>query len=298
MTGNPTVSIIIVSWNVSEFLRTCVQSIFEKSDISAEIIIIDNASRDSTSKILIEMSQRAKTLSFPLTIFQNSINEGFALANNRGIIASRGKYILLLNPDTEIYPGVLSSMIDFFENHPDCGIAGCKHINTDGSVQPSVRRFPRLSDQLIILLKFHRLFSNGIIYKYLVKDFDYSKTQEVEQVAGSFFMFSRRVIEFLGVLDESFYMWFEEVDYCKRLQKTPLKVYYLAEAKILHYGGQSFLKEKTRKKQRVFNASMRRYFLKHHGIFPFFILLLFHPISMMLVFVSQKRNEYIHKRYY
>lgn len=290
MTGKPDVSIIIVSWNVSELLHKCVQSIFEKSDVSAEIIIIDNASSDNTSQILIKMSQRAQTLSFPLTIFQNSINEGFARANNRGIIASRGKYILLLNPDTEIYPGVLSSMIHFFENHPDCGIAGCKHINTDGSLQPSVRLFPRLFDQLMILLKLHRFFSAVFIKKYFAKDFDYSKTQEVDQVAGSFFMFSRRVIEFLGMLDESFYIWFEEVDYCKRLQETPLKVYYVAEAKILHYGGKSFSKEKTWKKQTAFNASMRRYFLKHHGTFPFFILLLFHPISMMLVLVSQKKK--------
>src|SRR3989344_1747360 len=205
------VSIVIVSWNVRDYLEKCIHSIFEyyKSD-NIEIIVIDNASTDNTKKLL-------STYNSQLTTIINTENKGFAFANNQGIKMANGEYILLLNPDTLLQKGVLETMLEFFENHNDCGVAGCKILNPDKTIQPSVRRFPSLVSQKLILLKLHHIFSNiSFLNAYFAKDFDYSKTQEADQVMGAFFMFPKKIIEKIGMLDENFYIWFGEVDFCKR----------------------------------------------------------------------------------
>ena len=174
-------------------------------------------------------------------------------------------------------------MVGFFKSRRDACIAGCAHKNPDNSVQPSVRANPTLSSQLLILLKIHKIFPSAPpLKKYLQKDFDYSKTQKVRQVAGSFFMFSRKTPETLGLLDESFFIWFEEVDYCARAQDAGLKIYYVSDAEIIHHQAQSFNQLYSFTKQRMFNKSLVHYFKKHASPMSYSIILFASPISLFL----------------
>jgi GT2 family glycosyltransferase len=220
-----------------------------------------------------------------LTAVINNQNAGFAKANNQGIKIATGDYILLLNPDTVMQKGVLENMVDFIEKHNDCGVSGCKILNPDNSVQPSVRRFPTLFSQLFILLKLHHIFN---LNKYFAKDFDYTVTQAVDQVMGAFFMIPRKTIDSVGLLDEKFYIWFEEVDYCKRASNANMKVYYVSEASIIHYGGMSFKQRLSLEKQKIFNKSLINYFQKHGTKFEVLILKILNPISLFLAWMSDK----------
>lgn len=252
-------SVIIVSWNVRALLEKCLFSVFNPpvGGQDFEIFVVDNNSTDGSAEMVREKFPQVKLIS-------NKENRGFAVANNQAIKKAKGDFVLLLNPDTEILDNALEKMVDFMKNHLDCGIAGCQILNPDKTVQPSVRMFPDLFTCSLMVLKLHHfkpIFS--LLGRYFAKDFDYSKTQPVEQVMGAFFMIRKEVIEKIGLLDEGYYLWFEEVDYCRRLlKKTDYKIYYTPVAQVIHYGGQSFKQVMTLKKQWLFYKSMMRYFRK------------------------------------
>ena len=251
-------SIIIVSWNVSELLKKCLKSVYKnQGKINLKIFVIDNTSTDNTVEMV-------KT-NFPdVNIIANKNNLGFATANNQGIKKSQAKYILLLNPDTEIGENTLKNMVEFMEENYKIGIAGCKHCNPDWTLQPSVRRFPRLLPILLILTKVAKIIPGlPALRSYLAQDFDYKIAQPAEQVAGSFFMIRKKTLEEIGLLDEKFFLWFEEVDYCKRAKAAGWQVWYNANPKIIHYGGQSFSQRLTIRKQLIFVKSAWYYFKKH-----------------------------------
>ena len=252
------ISIIIVSWNVSDLLDACLRSI-EKwiGKISLEVIVVDNNSTDGT----VEMLQRDHPI---VKVIANSTNRGFAAANNQGIIESRGEYVLLLNPDTELRSTVLETMLAFFQAHPPAGVAGCRHRNTDLTLQHSVRRFPTLPAILLIFSKIAKVAPHlPALERYFALDFDYKKTEPVDQIAGSFFMIRREGLDQVGLLDENFFIWFEEVDFCRRVVATDWQVWFVTEGEIVHHGGMSFRQQLTLKKQLRFLRSAVYYFRKH-----------------------------------
>lgn len=273
-------SIIIVNWKVKDLLEKCLRSIFEQTkNIGFEIFVVDNASGDGSVEMVREK--------FPqVDLTASTENLGFAKGNNLAAKKANGKYVLLLNPDTEILDNALEKMVKFMNNHPECGIAGCKLLNPDLSLQPSVRSFPTFASQVFILLKLHHLFPHSkAMYHYLMQDFDYEKTQEVDQVMGAFFMIRREVIEKIGLLDENFWIWFEEVDYCKRAKNAGWKILYTPEAKIIHHYGQSFKQVLNVKKQKDFNKSLSYYFKKHQPIGERVGIQMFRPISLTLAWL-------------
>ncbi len=279
-------SIIIVNWNVKDLLEKCLTSIYRsvnssgnKKDSSFEVFVVDNGSKDES----VEMVQKE----FPqVKLIINKENLGFAKANNQAIKQTQSEFILLLNPDTEILQkSSLFKMIDFMKAHPDCGIAGCKLLNTDRTLQLSIRRFPTLISQIIILTKTPNFFP-WLVKEYLGFNNNYQKIQKVDQVMGSFFMIRKKVIEQIGLLDENFWAWFEEVDFCKRAKNIGWKVYYTPEIEIIHHKGQSF--NQLVKKQKVFNKSLLYYFKKHHSFLAWFILYLMQPLSLFLTFLDEK----------
>lgn len=256
-----TLSIIIVNWNVKELLRKCLESVYggaKNASFGLEVIVVDNASTDGSA----EMVKRK----FPQTaLIANKTNQGFAKANNQGISLSKGDFILLLNPDTVILDNALGKSVEFMKKNKDCGVMGCKILNPDKTLQPSVRRFPKFLPIFLIFLKLPKILPNlKAINNYLATDFDYAKTQTANQVMGAFMMIRKEVFERAGLLDEKFFIWFEEVDFCKRVWENGYKVYYTPQAEIIHYGGQSFDQQKVIKKQLIFFKSAWRYFLKHH----------------------------------
>lgn len=252
------VSIIIVSWNVRELLKKCLESIYRhRADLDIEIIVIDNNSGDDT----VDMIKQ----NFPeIKVIGNHNNLGFGAANNQGIKQSTGDYILLLNPDTEIRNNALRKTLDFIKTNDRAGIVGCKHLNPDLTLQPSVRRFPKPLAIFLILTKLAKIFPTWPpIYKYLYKDFNYKQSQVVDQVNGSFMLIKKELLQEIGGFDENFFIWFEEVDLCRRAKKVLWEVWYFAQAEIIHHGGQSFKQQLTFKKQKLFFKSALYYFQKH-----------------------------------
>ncbi|MFA5128637.1 MAG: glycosyltransferase family 2 protein [Patescibacteria group bacterium] len=275
-------SIIIVNWKVKDLLEKCLKSIFEQTkDITFEVFVVDNNSGDGSVEMVREK--------FPqVDLTASAENLGFAKGNNLAIKKSRGRYILLLNPDTEILDNALGKMVQFMDTHPECGIGGCKLLNPDLSLQPSVRAFPDLASQIFILLKIHHLLPHSkTMYKYLVQDFDYEKIQEADQVMGAFMLIRREVINKIGMLDENFWIWFEEVDFCKRAKEADFKILYTPEAKIIHHFGQSFKQAMGIKKQKDFNRSLSYYFKKHGTKGEWLAIQILRPLSLILAWSAQ-----------
>ena len=250
---SPNVSIIIVSWNVRELLRQNLARLLQIGEtFPLEIFVVDNDSRDGTREMV-----RAEFPSVRLLV--NAWNAGFAAACNRAARLASGEVILLLNPDMLVEPGAIERTYKELVDHVDVGVVGAQLVGQDKKPIHSVRRDPSFSDQLFVLLKLTKRFPR-VMDQYLANDFDYTKTQDVEQVRGSFFAFRRALGAELGFLDERYFIWFEEVDFCRRVRGKGLKIRYLSEALAHDAVGQSFKQQSFAWKQRQFSRSMALYF--------------------------------------
>ncbi len=252
-------SIIIVSYNVKRLLKKCVDSIFRfQKELKFEVIVIDNHSSDQSTGMLKEDFTQVKLL-------ENKWNLGFSAACNQGIKKSRGRFVLLLNPDTEFTPGGITEMIRFMEAHPRVGICGPQMIDSQGKVHFSCRSFPSYltaisSGQSIL----NRLFpDNPLSKRYLLKGQDQSRKKEVDWVSGSCLLTRREVFERIGLLDELFFMYVEDVDFCFRAKKTNFLIYYFPETVVIHYIGKSTQRRKPLM-QVEHHKSMYHFFRKHH----------------------------------
>jgi len=277
-----TVSVIIVSWNVRDLLKKCLESINKTmSGIEHEVFVVDNNSSDESA----EMVKRE----FPnVNLIENHANMGFAHACNQALKISQGRYLLLLNPDTELIDTSVTKIIKEMDKVPECGIGGCTIKNVDGSIQPSIRKFPDLLSHILILLKVHNFKPDiGPLRTYYQKDFNYQTMSAVDQVMGAFFMIKKKLLEEIGLLDESFYIWYEEVDYCRRAAAKKYKTYYFPQAEVIHQKGKSFAQLSALKKQYIFNRSMLHYFFKHSNIFSYMVLAMLLPISFFLTLLVQ-----------
>jgi len=226
-------SIIILTHNTRDLLRDCLRSIRENTkEIRFEIIVVDNASSDGTPEMM--------KSEFPeVQYLFNNRNIGFTKGNNQGIRLSRGRYVLLLNSDTEIIDSALDRMVQYMDATPDCGILGCKLLNPDGSIQFSCRRFP--SYQTAFFNRYSiltRLFPrNRFSQSYLMSSIDHTRTREVDWVSGAALLARRKAFEEIGILDERFIIYSEDVDWCYRMHEAGWKVYFFPEARIYHYIG-------------------------------------------------------------
>jgi len=230
----PLLSIIIITWNSEEFIEKCLKSIFDsKGSIDLEVIVVDNASQDTTTKIIERFKPEVRLIS-------NQQNLGYAKANNQGIEVSKGDYVLLLNPDVELKENCLKLMLDFLENHKDIDGLAPQLLNPDGSIQPSCREFPDFSILLWEFSGLSFLFSkNRISGRWRMGYFDFQSSREVDQPMGSCLLLRRKVFQEIGVFDEQFSIFFNDVDLCYRIKKSGGKLYFLPEAKALHYKGGS-----------------------------------------------------------
>ncbi|HQA64130.1 MAG TPA: glycosyltransferase family 2 protein [bacterium] len=253
------ITIIIVSWNVRELLTECLKSIFNQPLVASgavEVFVVDNASGDgSTEMVKNDFSE--------VNLIANQENLGFAKANNQALKRAKGEYILILNPDTKLPSNSLAQALEFMTNRQTIGIMGCQLLNSDGSVQPSIRRLPTWWPIFLLLIKAPKIFKNiKAVNHYLATDFDYSTEQEVEQVMGAFMLIKKEVFDKVGLFDEKFFIWFEEVDLCRRVRQAGYKIWYTPNLKIIHYGGASFTQQKLIKKQWLFFKSAWYYFRK------------------------------------
>jgi GT2 family glycosyltransferase len=253
----PRLSIIIVSWNVSELLAACLRSIAATCPPETEVIVVDSASRDDT----VARVRRE----FPaVTLLAQAENVGFTRGSNIGLAAARGDTLLLLNPDTVLLEGAVPALLDSLNAHPQAGIAGPRTLNPDGTVQSTRRRFPSPLLAALESTWLQPLAPRRMLDRYYVRDADDEATVEVDWVQGSCLLARREVYEQIGGLDEGFVMYSEELDWCRRARAAGWKVVYVGSASIVHYGGQSSGQAGAQTHIR-FNESKLRYVRKYHG---------------------------------
>lgn len=269
------VSIIIVSWNVKDLLKENLQALYASvSDITFEVFVIDNNSADESAEMVREYFPQAH-------IIANKDNRGFAKANNQAIEKATGRYVLLLNPDMRVHDTTLQDMVLWMDSNPQAAVAGCHLVDEAGGTVPHVRRFPRLFDQSILITKLSHVFPS-LLNGYMMTDFDYSRESLVDSIRGSFFMIRKNVIEKIGGLDERYFIWFEEVDYCKMVYKAGLEVWYTPDITCIDFIGKSFSQVMGFKKQIMFTDSMQKYFHKWHPGFQSHMINVLRPIGLGL----------------
>jgi hypothetical protein len=254
-------SIIIVNYNVKEFLQNLLHSIDKAAQgIKHEIIIVDNASDDGS----VEYLRKNFLQQDKIKLIANKKNMGFGRANNQGLKIAKGKFLLLLNPDTLLSEDSLKKMIGFLEESPDAGMAGCKILNPDGTLQLACRRsFPGPWVSFCKVTGLSTLFPNSRLYaKYNLTYLDENETYEVDAISGSFMMLKKQVYDKVGGFDEDFFMYGEDLDLCYRIQKSGYKVYYTHSTQIIHYKGES-TKRSSIDDTKIFYNAMHLFVKKH-----------------------------------
>jgi GT2 family glycosyltransferase len=255
----PDLSIIIVSYNVRHFLEHCLSSMYQAvQGLEYEIFVVDNCSHDSTETLFAQPRPG-------LTFIRNQENLGFACANNQALRLSRGRYVLLLNPDTVVQEDTFRAMVGFMDQHPDAGIAGCKILNPDGTLQLGCRRsFPtplssffRLSGLSLLFPRSRRVSTYHLTY------LDPDQVTEVDAVSGSFLLARRAMLDQAGLLDEQFFMYGEDLDWCWRAKAKGWKVYYTPATQIIHFKGESSRGQGFRHVQSFYRA-MHLFVRKHY----------------------------------
>ncbi len=279
----PVLAIIIVSWNVSELLQKNLLALAKSStELSFETWVIDNASADGT----VDIVQK----NFPhVHLIANPDNRGFAKANNQALRQVHTPYVLILNPDTEVRPQALTTMVNILAQHPDIGIVCPRLENSDGTLQKSIRRFPNTWSLLWVLLKATNVapWIPGFS-RYLARDIDYTKEQDIQQGMGAAFMIRREVLEKVGLLDERYWIWMEEVDFMKRAHDAGFRIVYTPQARVMHHVGKSFSQVKLVTNAQRMTRSARRYAHKHFSFLGFIIIVVGSLIHLGLTYMWAK----------
>ncbi len=282
-------SIIIVSWNVKDKLRENLAALYKsEGDFKLEIFVVDNNSGDGSAAMV--------AADFPnVRLIANADNLGFAKANNQAIKSVSGKFILLLNPDMRVRPDTLKNILAWAENNSQATVCGCKLVNEKGDVVKQIRRFPGFWDQLMITLKVPHVFPS-VVNGYLGSGFDYSQAAKVDSIRGAFFLINREQYKKISgleqpLLDERYFIWFEEVDFCREVYKLGGEVWYTPAAECLDYVGASFSQVKRGKTQEYFSDSMLKYFKKWEKGWKYIVLkaawkMMEAPIAFTRIFVK------------
>jgi hypothetical protein len=228
------ISFVIVTFNSLDPVKICLESLYSSisDDLEYEIIISDNDSQDGTKQFIKENYPSIK-------LIENQTNLGYSKAMNQGLKVAKGKYLIQLNPDVKINPGTFQSLISWMNNHSDVGICIPKVLNQDGSFQKQCRRgFARPIEVLSYFLKLDRVFQNHkVIGNYVKTYLPEDEIAEVDAVSGSCMMIKRELIEDIGFLDERYFAYQEDTDFCFRANKAGWKVYYLPFVSVIHQGG-------------------------------------------------------------
>lgn len=269
------ISIVIVTFNNERDIKNCLNSIYNQNDIQLEVVLIDNASKDTTVQIVQK--------EFPQVKLQlNKQNLGYAHANNQGINLCQGKYLLLLNPDTRLKPDALSQMLNFMDANLQYAALAPKLLNPDESIQASLREFPSYEILFWELTGLSRLFPRHRTFgRWRMGYFDYNKIAEVDQPLASCLLIRKEIFEKIGQFDEIFPIFFNDVDFSKRMKLAGLKTVYLPDAEVYHYRGAS-TSQVGAKMIWEWHTSLFRYFKKHHAGKGFFLISI--PLGLIIIF--------------
>ena len=274
------ISVVIVSYNTEEVLASCLKSLkVALSKFTSEVFVVDNNSTDDTIV--------AVNRDFPwVKLIANKDNVGFSRANNQALKVAKGKYIIILNPDTQVYPDTVKKMIKFMEEHPDTAVATCKVELPDGGLDRDCRRhFPTPWRSLTHFSGLSKIFGGSKIFdQYYMGYLPVTREHEVDSCVGAFMMIRKRDLDKIGLFDEDFFFYGEDLDLCWRAKQKGYKVMYTPTAKILHYKGvasgmkpaSKHLSKATRQSKRLALAqsvrAMEIFYQKHYlDKYPFFI---------------------------
>lgn len=255
------VSIVIVNWNTRDILRDCLISIARETQQPHEVIVVDNASSDGSADLVRD--------EFPdVRLIANDANRGFAAANNQGLEIARGDNLLLLNPDTIILNGAIDTMLDWLAQHPDVGCVGCQVLEDEDTIQRTCFADPGPGNLALSEFGLRRLSpQNRFLSHAEYGNWDRRSEREVDVVSGMFMLVPRRVFEAVGLLDEAFFVYSEEADWCRRIRDAGWRCVFAPEAQILHLdgGGKSTVQIRSRMFVQMQKSKMI-YLRKHYGL--------------------------------
>jgi GT2 family glycosyltransferase len=259
-------SIIIVNFETFEMTKQTINSVLnQKHPFNYDVYVVDNASQDGSFKELkktfIKESEDGKII-----FIQNSENGGFAQANNLALKQTNSDYLLLLNSDTVVVGGCLEKSMEYIQNHPDTGVLGCKVMLPDGTLDKACRRsFPEFSVSFYRMTGLSKLFPKSERFgRYNLTYLDENETYEVDCVMGAFMLLKSSTVDEVGLLDEKFFMYGEDIDWCYRIKNAGWKIIYYSEAEIIHYKGSSNSKKQNKRMIHEFYRAMYLFYNKHY----------------------------------
>jgi len=266
-------SVIIVSYNVRDFLEQCLISLQSSLEgIEHEVWVVDNASTDGSAGMV-----RRR---FPwVKLIENRENVGFARANNQALRRAAGRYVCLLNPDTLVKTDTFTKLLDFLREHPEAGMVGCKVLNPDGTLQLACRRsYPTPWVAFTRLVGLSRLFPRSRLFgRYNLTYLAPNEIHEVEAISGSFMLFRAEAAQQVGPLDESFFMYGEDLDFCYRFREAGWKIFYVPTTHVVHFKGESWKRSELDRLRHFYQAMrlfVRKHFHRRYGLFAVWMLTL------------------------
>jgi GT2 family glycosyltransferase len=226
-------SVIVISWNTRELLRECVASVLTNAgNLALELFVVDNASSDGSAEMVRNRFPSVKLIG-------NDCNRGFAAANNQALRVASGRHVLLLNSDTIVLEDVLEKSVKYMDEHTDVGVMGCRVLNPDRTLQPTCFEYPSLLNLFLLTSGLSRLPWPRFLGKYQMTGWKRDSERDVDVVTGCYMVVRRAVLPEVGLMDESFFFFGEETDWCKSFQSRGWRVRFAPVGEIIHYGGAS-----------------------------------------------------------
>ena len=269
------VSVIIISFNTRDVLRQCLQTVERESEgMAVEIIVVDNASKDMSVEMVGE--------EFPhVVLVEHAENVGFGAANNAAIRKARGRYVVLLNSDAFLEPGALRLAVEHMDATPRAGVGGARLVSADGSWQPSAHEFPSVWLDFLMISGLQNKYSKSRMFGRMDRSWDDSmQAAKVDWVTGAFLIVRPEALQKAGPFDEEFFLYFEEVDLCRRFKLAGYEVWYWPDIVVVHLGGESAKGgdlEVSRSGTQVMLWHMRSsliYYRKYHGVEAWWVMML------------------------
>ena len=228
------VSIIVVAWNVRQLLYDCLKSVYEETKgVDFEVIYVDNASEDGSIDMVRDEFPAVK-------IIENDENKGFIIANNQAIEVSKGRYVLLLNSDTIVLDNAIVKTVKFGDDHPEAAVVGCRILNPDRTLQRCCFMFPSILNLFLSATYLYKIFPKSRFWgRERMTWWDYSDVREVDGIVGCYALVRKEAIEEVGLMDDIYFFYGDDVDWCYRFRKNGWKVIYTPGAEIIHYGGKN-----------------------------------------------------------
>jgi GT2 family glycosyltransferase len=252
-------SIVIVSWNTLEITRACLASVYDNcDDLEMEVFVVDNASEDGSQGMIREEFPQVKLIA-------NDDNRGFAAGNNQAIRESTGRYILLLNSDTEVLGEVLPASVFYMDTHDRVGVMGCRVLNPDRTMQPTCFMYPSLLNIALLTAGVSGMKKPAFFGREKMRTWKRDCVRDVDVVTGCYMLVRRSAMDEVGLLDESFFFYGEETDWCRRFKRAGWVVRFVPVGEIIHIGNASARKY-SHKRDVMLTSGLIRYHRKHNGV--------------------------------